>query len=86
MTLVVTTLMLLLSIWFMVKDVRRGKRISRSQSSLVLTRCVTGYGPFLLTIFSAPLLIANPVVNLMQDYRYFEGFEPMVSGRSGVQC
>ena len=36
-----------------------------------------GYGPLVLCLFASPLLLANPIVNLLEDYEYIDNFGPM---------
>ena len=36
-----------------------------------------GYGPLVLCVFAAPLLLSNPVVNLLEDYDIIDDFGPM---------
>jgi len=36
-----------------------------------------GYGPLLLCLFAAPLLLSNPVINLLEDFDMIQSFDPM---------
>eukprot|EP00937_MAST-01D_sp_MAST-1D-sp2_P002901 g2901.t1 len=36
-----------------------------------------GYGPLVLCVFASPLLLANPIVNLLEDFEFIDNFEPL---------